>query len=100
MASKEGRFGARGILGRGTPLSSALCASAESLHHMITKRQGKGLIKGLGSRDETNKVINLHYADDILIFGRLSLPQAMILKWVLLCYEKWSGLKSTTTKDL
>jgi len=43
-------------------------------------------------RDNTNAVVNLHYADDTLIFGKAYLAQAMIQKWILLCYEKWPWL--------
>ena len=44
-------------------------------------------------RDEANIVINLQYAGDTLLFGKENLPQTMILKWVLMCYAKWSSLK-------
>jgi len=50
--------------------------------------QGGGLVTGLGCRDETNTVINLQYADDTLIFRKNSLPQAIVLKWILLHYKK------------
>jgi len=60
---------------------------------MIEKYPREGLLKGLGCKDETNAIINLHYMDDTLIFGKEELPQAMVLKWILFCYEKWSGLK-------
>ena len=66
---------------------------ADRLHHMIAECREEGHIKGLGSRDDTNIVINLHYADDTLIFGEECLSQAMILKWILFCYEMWSKLK-------
>ena len=49
---------------------------------MITKCQEKDLIKGLHCWDETNAVINLHYADDTLIFEQVCLAQEMILKWI------------------
>ena len=49
---------------------------ANGLHHMIAKCQDADLIKGLGCQDDTNAVVNLHYADDTLIFGEES-SQAM-----------------------
>lgn len=35
--------------------------------------------------------INLHYANNTLIFGKLFLAMAIILTWTLLCYKKWLG---------
>ena len=75
---------------RGTlfsPLMFVLVANG--LHHMIAKCWDLGLIHGLGCRDDTNVVVNLHYTDDTLEFRKESVAQAMILKWVLLCYECW-----------
>jgi len=40
-----------------------------------------------------NAVINLHYSNDALLFGRACLAHVMILKWILLCYKKWSRLR-------
>ena len=43
------------------PLSPLiLVLVANGLHHMIAKCREEGLIKGLGCRDDTNAVINLH----------------------------------------
>ena len=66
---------------------------AERLYQMISKCRQQGLINDLGCRDETNVVINLHYADDTLIFEKECLPPVMVLKGVLLCHEKWFSLK-------
>ena len=66
---------------------------ADGLHHMISICKKEDLLKGLGCWDDANAVINLQYADDTLIFGQESIPQSVVLKWVLHCFEKWSGLK-------
>ena len=66
---------------------------AYGLHQMIAKCQMVGLIKGMVCRDEDTSVINLQYADDTLLFGRDTLGPALALKGILLCFEKWSGLR-------
>ena len=83
-------------LRQGDPPISIIVANM--INHMIAKYREEGIISGLGYWDDTNVVINLHYVDDTLIFGRECLPQAMIIKWILFCYEKWSGLESISTK--
>ena len=76
-------------LKHGDPLSPLIFVIvANDLHHVTSEYREKGFIKGLGCRDNTNSVINLHYLDNTLIFGQESLPEAMILRWVLLCYDK------------
>ena len=65
---------------------------ANKLYYMIANCRDLGLIKGLSCRDDANVVIILHYADDNLILGKKCLAQAMILKWIMICFEKWSGL--------
>jgi len=72
-------------LRQGDPLSPLIFVFvADSLHHMIARCRKEGLLKGLGCRDESYVVINLQYVDDTLLFGKESLPQAMILKWELM----------------
>ena len=66
---------------------------AEGLYQMISKCRQQGLINDLGCRDEANVAINLHYADDTLIFKKECLPPVMVLKGVLLCHEKWFDFK-------
>jgi len=88
-----------GIQGRqiyckqGDPLSPPiLILVANESHHIIAWCR-RGVIKGLKCQDDTNAVINLQFTDDTLIFETESLSQAMILKWILFCYEMWFGLK-------
>ena len=76
------------------PLIFVLVANV--LQHMIATCREEGLIKGLGCQDD----INLQHADDTLIFRKKSLSQAMILKWILFCYEMWSDLRSISTEAL
>ena len=66
---------------------------ADELHHMISICRKEDLLKGLGCSDNANVVKNLQYADDTLVFGQESITQSVVLKWVLHCFEKWSGLK-------
>ena len=67
---------------------------------MIFKCWERGLIKGLGCRDENNVVTNLQYADDTLIFEKDCLFQASVLKWILICYKRCPGLKINFYKSL
>ena len=76
MASKDGRFLVNFVL------------VADGLHNMIAKCREECLINSLGYRDNVTVVINLHYVDNTLISGKDGLSQAMVLKWILLCYEK------------
>ena len=56
---------------QGDPLSPLIFVLvANGLHHMIFKFRTVGLIEGLGCRDDTNSVVNLHYADDTLILAK------------------------------
>ena len=87
-------FKGRRSLRQGEPLSLLIFVLVVvKLHHMIIKSQGVGFIEGLGCRDDTNTVISLHYEDDTIVSGKGCLAQVMVLKWVLFCYEKWSGIK-------
>ena len=81
-------------LSQGDPLSLLIFVLlANGLHHMIAIYRKAGLIEGLGCRDSANSVVNLHYADDNLIFGKDYTPQAMILEWILFYFKRWSRLK-------
>jgi len=84
----------------GDPLSPLIFVLvANGLYFMVKSCREKGLLKGLGCRDETNAIINLHYADDTLIFGKECVAQAVILKCILYCFEEWSGLRISFHKS-
>jgi len=81
-------------LRQGDPLSPLIIVLvANGSRHMIFKCRMTGFFDGLGCWDESNSIINLHYVDDTLIFGKESLPQTMIHRWILFCFERWSRLK-------
>ena len=76
-------------LRQGDPISSLIFLLVTGgLHHMIAIGRAEGLLKGFGCRDDMSAIVNLQYADVTFIFGKESVPQVMVLKWVLLCYEK------------
>jgi len=87
MSSRAWKYPGRGVCARATFFPIFVLA-ANGVHHIIIKYCKEGLIKGLGCRDNTYSMINLHYADDTLLFGKEYLPQVMILKWILFCYER------------
>ena len=91
------KFPVRGGQHQGDPQIFVLVTNG--LNHMISKCYKTGLINGLGCRDNTNSVINLQFMGDILVFGKESLPQTMILKWTMFCFERWSGLKINFHKN-
>lgn len=43
--------------------------------------------------------INLQYADDTMIFGWVDIREAIYIKWVLCCFEAWSGPKINFAKS-
>jgi len=86
-------------LRQGDPLSLLIFVLiADGLNH-IAKCRKEGMLKGLECRDEANRATNLQYADDMLLFGIVSFPQALVLKGVLSCYKLWSGLKINFQKN-
>ena len=60
---------------------------------MLLKAARHDLISGLLPRAVEGGVISLQYADDTLLFLEDNLDNANNLKWLLICYEKMTGMK-------
>lgn len=43
--------------------------------------------------------INFQHADNTLLLGQCSVKQAIIIKWILCCFDVWSGLKINYHKN-
>jgi hypothetical protein len=60
---------------------------------MLAKAASKGYITGLMSSLYPEGVLNLQYTDDTLLFLDHSYRVACHLKWLLVCFERLSGMK-------
>jgi hypothetical protein len=63
------------------------------LHSILAKAQHNGHLKGIGPFDYVGNILNLHFADDTLLFLEASDANIQTLKWLLLGYENLSGMK-------
>jgi hypothetical protein len=68
------------------------------LHSILAKAQHNGHLKGIGSFGSVGNILNLHFADDTLLFLEASDANIQTLKWLLLGYEDLSGMKVNFNK--
>lgn len=59
---------------------------------MTNKLKAGGWIEGI-ARSSSTCFVNLQYADDTLHFGKCDVRQATIMRWLIVAFELWSGLK-------
>jgi Reverse transcriptase (RNA-dependent DNA polymerase) len=71
---------------------------SDVLHSILAKTQHNGHLKGIGSFSYVGNIHNLHFADDTLLFLEASDVNIQTLKWLLLSYEDFSGMKVTFNK--
>lgn len=71
---------------------------AEGLNKLFRRMEGEGKIMGLMGV-ASMAFTNLQYVDTTLIFGQCSVPQAIVVKWVLNCFEAWSALRINFDKS-
>lgn len=55
--------------------------------------QNQGLLQGLGRFDNIGPILNLHFADDTLLFLEADKDYIEALKWIFIAFENLSGLK-------
>jgi Reverse transcriptase (RNA-dependent DNA polymerase) len=86
---------------RGVPLSSYLfLLVAEGLNKILIKGIELGNFEGLGPRFFVNRnVLNLQYADDIILFLKADYMMVERLKWALQVFEGISSLKINFMKS-
>lgn len=87
-------------LRQGDPLSPFLFdLVADALNKMLKKAQAAGKLQGLGQFSNSTKILNLHFADDTLIFLEADPLMLENLKFLLLGFEDVSGLKINFDKS-
>jgi hypothetical protein len=81
-------------LRQGDPLSPLLFnLVADVLTRMLVRAAKDGYITGLMTSVYPEGVISLQYADDTLLFLEHNNISVCHLKWIMVCYEKLSGMK-------
>jgi Reverse transcriptase (RNA-dependent DNA polymerase) len=79
---------------QGDPLSPFLFdLVADVLNILLKNDKNLGYLKGLGSIGSFEGILNLHFADDTLLFLEAKTEYIEILKWILVAFEDLSGLK-------
>lgn len=87
-------------LRQGDPLSPLLFdLVADALNKILSKAKDAGLISGLGNFSNSPKVLNLHFADDTILFLEANVAMIENLKFLLLGFESMSGLKINFEKS-
>jgi hypothetical protein len=66
---------------------------ANVLNILLANARKLGFLKGLGAIGECSGLINLHFADDTLLFLEAKLYYIEVLKWILVSFEDLSGFK-------
>lgn len=72
---------------------------ADALNKVLSRTQTAGLISGLGLFPNNFKILNLHFADDTLLFLETKPTMIEHLKFLLLGFESLSGLKINFDKS-
>jgi hypothetical protein len=87
-------------LRQGDPLSPIMFnLVADIFTRMLMKVARSNLVSGLLTRAVEGDVLTLQYADDTLLFLENDLEKANNLKWLLICYEKMTGMKINYDKS-
>jgi Reverse transcriptase (RNA-dependent DNA polymerase) len=85
---------------QGDPLSPFLFdLVADVFHRILQKAQSNGILRGLGDFGNLGQILNLHFADDTLLFLEAPKDNIEILKWILLGYEDLSDMKINFAKS-
>lgn len=93
-------FSCKRGLRQGDPMSPFLFdLVADALHKLLSNAQLMGIIKGLGNFPNSSKILNLHFADDTLLFLEADPLVIENLKFLLLGFEEVSGLKINFDKS-
>jgi len=66
---------------------------ADVLTMMINRGREQGLLQGVVPSSLSGGISILQDADDTLLFWSNNINEALALKWILNCFEEWSGLR-------
>jgi hypothetical protein len=66
---------------------------ADIFHIILHKALNNGMIKGLRNFGNLGQILNLHFADDTLLFLEATMDNIQVLKWLLLGFEDPSSMK-------
>ena len=69
------------------------------LNKILGRAQRAGLLQGLGNYTNCANVLNLHFADDTLLFLKADKKMIVVLRWLLLGFENLSGMKINFDKS-
>lgn len=84
---------------QGDPLSPFLFdIVADVLNRIIKNAHNKGHLHGLDRENTMGSILNLHFADDTLLFLDAAPQNIEILKWLLIGFEDLSGMKINFAK--
>jgi Reverse transcriptase (RNA-dependent DNA polymerase) len=72
---------------------------ADVFHRILQKAQSNRILRGLGDFGNLGQILNLHFADDTLLFLEAPKDNIEILKWILLGYEDLSDMKINFAKS-
>jgi hypothetical protein len=87
-------------LRQGDPLSPLLFnLVADVFCRMLMKAASCNLVSRLLPQVTAGGIISLQYADDTILFLENDLEKASTLKWILVCFEKMSGMKINYDKS-
>jgi hypothetical protein len=79
---------------QGDPLAPLLFNTVvDVFSRMLVKGNNAGLIRGLCTNLIPGGVVSLQYADDTLLFLENDREVAVNFKWILTCFEQFSGMR-------
>jgi hypothetical protein len=86
-------------LGKMTPAHLLFNLVIDVFTRMLMKASSKGYLTGLLSSMCPDGILSLQYVDDTLLFLKPYYQAACHLKWLMVCFEKLSGMKINYSKS-
>lgn len=66
---------------------------ADVLNKILKKAQNLGHLVGISLGNNLDNILNLHLADDTLLFLQANAANIEVLKWIFIGFEHLSGMK-------
>jgi Reverse transcriptase (RNA-dependent DNA polymerase) len=84
---------------QGDPLSPFLFdLVTDVLHRIIHNAQEHGYLSGIQISTNCPRIVNLHFADDTLLFLEATESNIEVLQWILIGFEQMSGMNISFSK--